>query len=385
MASEKSIKKRISLKELAEINKLKQALGIDILDLPFQMDPGFIKKVQCLIQQKPFLGNRNVLLLSEPQFKYHEKNILLFLNRKYRKCDCCFTRHASYSAKAKLKNVRYIPKTDIQRSSYDHVIVYNCLEFFSHEITKIKGDKFILLLTPKDGWALAKKPEIYSSLEKFLKKTTCFILFKHHLAYTPFTWSKLKIGSSINWPATLDLFFKVPEKPLFDYLFMGGCGRDYQFLYEHRELFKDKKVIITHCDAHKHTDVYSQEDYIYDSKYTRLLKKNRNFVCLNRINEPNYCKVLLYSRVTICLFRGIVRYDSACISDALWYGKPVITNQTMATEYMKDYIFFIRDGSDLQNVLQRLEDPAFLQKVSEKAMRYARKENNIYNILKKIK
>lgn len=374
--------KKLQKKEFFEIAKIEKAFSIDFYSLPVELDYKFIKNIQHVINQEPFLINKKVLFLSNPQFKYHEKNILLFLNRKFKKCDCYHIDHPNYSLKTKLENVYYIPKTNIPCSFYDYVIVYKGIEFLSQEIKKIKSKKFFVFLTNSDDITIRQNLKIYENLYQFQKKIIYFNLFKDALPCIGGIGSCLNIKASINWPPSLDIFYKVPQKLLFDYLFMGGGARDYKFIYDNRKLFKDKKIIITHCDAKKHYK--SHRDYAYDTKYLNLLKKNKKIICLNRINETLYCRLILYSKTTICLFRKTVGTDSTCISDAMWYGKPVITNETRATKHLRDYVFFIKNAEDMTLILHELDDPQFYKKVSQKIMTYARKKNNIFNLLKKI-
>ncbi|MDD5066209.1 MAG: hypothetical protein PHF84_04115 [bacterium] len=370
-------------KDLAGTDKVQQAFGIYLPDLPVEWNGEFIRNVRKIIGQGPFLGKKSVLLLSNPQFKYHEKHILLYLSYKFKKIDCCCVYHPDYSLKAKLKSVRYIPLSDITRSCYDYIIVYKCLGFFSGAIDSVRAGKYYVLMTGTDISDMQKDPGISRKLSRSGKKVVYFNLFKHTISRSVFPGQNRKKHAAINWPPTLDVFYKVPREPLFDLLFMGGAWRNYKFLYENRRIFGDKKVIITHCDARMHSGGTKQE-FNYDSKYISLLKKERNMICLDRLNESLYCRLLLYTKSVICLFRHPVQYDSGCISDALWYGKPVITNKTLATRYLKNHVLYVASGREFGEALKKLEDPEFYRQVSRKAMDYAGRENNIFSLLKKI-
>ncbi|MBN1899359.1 MAG: hypothetical protein JW827_11325 [Spirochaetes bacterium] len=378
-----NINKQHEEKDLVEYNKITRAFGVNPLHLPLEWDTGFIKSIQRLIDQKPYLKDKKVLFLNHPQFKYHEKSILLFLNRKFKLCDCCHLQHRYAGLNVRLENVRYILKKDIFRSFYDYVIVNKGLSFLSKNILKIKAHHFIVLFQTTDIDPVLKNPEILTKVLNSKKKVTFFNLLKNTLHNIYESDPSLKIKASIHWPPSLDLFFRVPENYLFDFLFMGGGGRDYKFVLDNRDLFKGKKVIITHCDAARFYTVQSDRDY--DKKYLNLLKKIDNFICLNRINENAYCKLLLYSRIILCPFRRIMGADSTCISDALWYGKPIITNDVKATYHLKEHAFFIKGPEDFKSILNKLNDPAYYMKVTRKIMNYARKEYNIYNLLKLIK
>ncbi|MBU1075810.1 MAG: hypothetical protein KKH98_00865 [Spirochaetes bacterium] len=374
-------------KEFYECLKINKVFGIDLFTLPVEMDLKFVKHIQQITRQNPNLRKKKILFLSHPQFKYHEKNILLYLNRKFKQCDCYHIDHADYSLKLKLDNVRYISKAEIFRSSYDYVIVNKGWSFLSRYISKIRSNTFYVFFLNSDAMALERDPKILQRILKADKKITYFNLFKNTLYNIYRPDPSIKMTAAINWPPSLDVFLKGPGDFLFDFLFMGGGARDYKFLYENQDLFQGKKVIVTHCDAAEHHPDKNNRDFDrnYDHKYLGLLSKIGNFICLNRINENFYCKLLLYSRITMCLFRKIISTDSTCISDAIWYGKPVITTRVEATEHLKDYAFFVENAQDIRLVIEKLEDPKYYRKVTERIQKYAREEYNIFNLLKLIK
>gem|GEM_PF-3425137 len=387
MSRKGNFNEQLRAKHLIEYSKISKAFGVDLNKLHLELDLEYIKSIQQIIGQKPSLKDKSVLFLNHPIFVYHEKNILLFLNRIFKHCDSCHILHRYSGLNIKLENVRYISKQDIFKSTYDYVIIYKGLSFLSENISRIKSDNFFVLFLNSDVLVMEKDPEILNRIQKSNKKITYFNLFKstlHHI-YNP-SEPLIKFKASINWPPSLDLFFKVPQNFLFDYLFMGGGARDYQFLYENQDLFQGKKVIITHCDsAVHHPDKDNPNfDCSYDRKYLGLLNKIDNFICLNRIDEQYYCKLLLYTRITICLFRNILSTHSTCISDAIWYGKPVITTKVEATEHLKDYALFAKNAKDVKRFLKKLDDPEFYKKITRKTINYGRKEFDIYKILRLI-
>lgn len=378
---EKLFKKldRREFREIAEINK---AFHIDFYHLPLGLDIPFIQSVQAMLTQGPCLKKKTVLFVNDSQFKYHEKHILLFLNRKFKHCDCYNIANPNFSLKTSLKNVRYLTES-IPDKFYDRVIVYRGLEFLLQNINKIKTDKFYVLLTNIDVVYIHKNQDTLDILKKLKNKIVYFNLFKNTLDYISPSASQIQFQDAINWPPNLDIFYHVPKKFVFDYLVMGGVSRDYRFLYNNRRLFKGKKVIITHCDANKYRR--DQNERSYDMKYLGLLNKNKEFICLKRIHESLYCRLLLFSRITICMFRKKVGTDSTCISDAIWYGKPVLTTKTMATDHLKNHAFFIHNTKDMKTILHKLKDRSFYENMTKKITKYARKENNIFNLLKLIK
>jgi len=78
---------------------------------------------------------------------------------------------------------------------------------------------------------------------------------------------------------------------------------------------------------------------------------------------------------------GAASGDYTCIADAMWYGKPVLTNRVGANLHLEDRVIFFDDSQDLQMKLTQLEDEDYYNEVCENTIKAARKKNNMFNLL----
>ncbi|MBT3408804.1 radical SAM protein [archaeon] len=363
----------LNYKEDKNIEKSLITIDDEVISLESKIDFNFYNKI---IQQiKNINLNKNILLIINP-FRSYTPLIIhwFFENVNFTQFDV----YIDESKKNKLsKEIKSVSKKYILDSTYDYIISYGALDFLDNNI--LNGKKLVIF----------SQADIYYLMDKEFNEKNFNILFKDESDNLTFynlfkyNFSKTMVGSlsnkislkySIGLPPDINLFFENPSNnKIFDFIFLGGKDRNYKFLYENRDLFDGKKVLITNKLDCKESE---------SIKYIKLLEENKNFITLSHVSNEIYAKLLLNSRICLTFFKGIHNADYTSLSDAMWYGLPIITNPIFTYNHIKEEFIFVSNRNELILALKKIEN-----KYVEKSLivkKYARSNINVFDLLFKI-
>ena len=368
------------------IEKVRDAFNVDLPQLPLGVDNQHIKNVQGVIQNLP---NKNIrlLILSNAERKMHQHAVLSFLNSIHTaSCDLIHYGSEDRGRPPHFPNITSIKtfedaKRRVKTSGepYDIIISFDSNEMLSLACSTLDAPgihigrlSWNIQNTSKWRRALRYLPrpprgqsfDVYNTLGD----TYGALDFQRGLNNHP-----INIRKQINFPPHVPTHYLPPKDKVFPFLVIGGGDRDYSLLHQCRHAF-DKRVLVVAANVRRN-EGFSQKHALF------RLKSNQRFVCLPYIWDELYWRCLLHSKVVVLPFRGKVRGDYTVISDALWYGKPILTTRVQANAHLDDRLTFFSDAHSLRRELLRLEDDAFYKEPSQRVMEIARQKHNLLDLL----
>jgi organic radical activating enzyme len=269
-----------------------------------------------------------------------------------------------------ISNLEIIDKKKINKIKYDYLISFSALDFINQNI-KPSG-KIVSFFTNLDFSNIHSR---HNSNKNYIydHKIYCHNLFEKTL--TKYLERPLALNlifcEGISWPPDVNIKLLNNNKQyLFDYAFLGNRDRNYEFLYNCKDLFKNKKIL-----------VLKGEKYDKDQeKYIELLKKEKNFIFINDVWRKLYVRLIILTKVFLVFFKGKSYTDYTSISDVIWFGKPVITNEVKATKHMETILLFSKNKMDVKKHIKNLNDDKYYFKISKKIRKYATNNINLLNI-----
>ena len=379
------------------LGEIERALGVDLAALPVTLDDAFVKEVRDQVAKLPKKDLR-ILLLSNSLKKFHERTFLLFFNalgpERIKRCDCVAFDSDGRSFHPELRNVRYIdPKEACVPGAYDVVISFDSnqkLPAFGDATaaatvhvgrtrSNLSPEPLHSLPAPKSGLGRLlggigqRRPpavRVYSTLRSTLSEGD----FRKGLANRPVDYR-----ADIDLPPNLDTYFETPKKARIPYLVLGGGDRDYGFLLENRDLF-DAPVLVTSAEERPGRGTEADRQ----NRIISALRKDPKFVCVSYMNPELYLRAILHSRAIVIPFTGEILTDYTSIADAIWYGRPVLTNRVQANAHLGDRVTFYTGPSDLRRKLDALRDDDFYAAACDRTKLHARANHNLHDLLLKM-
>jgi hypothetical protein len=361
-------KKKESMGKTAEIGDLFSNTYLSYDDASINKKNAFFSKLKS--------KKSRVLILFKNNHQGHLRELLAFFdNSKIN--EMCYhnltevTRNPEYS----LKNIRAIPLEKVLNEKFDYIIAYCCMDFI--DTHKLSG-KIIMLLSHVDEEYIRSSKKEDFLLEYPKKSIACYNLMKDGISFKEYNhfYKTIEFKDSIRWPPDIPVSYKKPDlsKKIFDFVLLNGNARNFKFICDNLDLFDGKKVVIIR-GLEKSSETASEQ--------LNTLKKQPNFIFTPLISFEDYCKILLHSKIAIDFYKSpeITARGFTFISDAMWYGIPIITNKVNATSFLGKNLFFVNTKKDFVSAISALNEPKKYKEISSKLCEYAYKNHNIWDIL----
>lgn len=378
------------------LGDIERTLGVDLANLPMTVDDAFVERVRSQVAGLPKKDHR-ILLLSNSAMKFHERTFLLFFNALgLERCDCVAFDSDGRSFHPELRHVRYLSAEaasdrNAGTGPYDLVISFDSnqkLPWF-RDAAGAPGAKTVHVGRTREN--LAPGPEAaedVGSLRRWVGSVRhlrapavrVYSTLRNTLTEADFRAGlgdrRIDYRADIDLPPNIDTYFETPTEPRIPYLVLGGGDRDYGFLLENRDVF-DGRVLVTSAEVRPgRGDEADRQNRIIET-----LRKDPKFVCVSYLNPELYIRAILHSRAIVIPFTGEIKTDYTSISDAIWYGKPVLTNRVQANAHLADRVTFYRDARDLRVKLGRLRETSSYREQCERTKIRARANHNLHELL----
>lgn len=351
---------------------IQRSMGIDLHDLKTPIVPGFAPPIVERIASLPALSLR-ILLLSNATMKFQEQVLLSFFGRlSTTATDVLTVSGMDRSIRPQLLLARYVDEAEASRTEYDVVVGFDCGVRLLEEVRRreVPG---VLIGIPRTAGDPA------GSLRPLLR---------HPLrGYTTQWWStsmecgfalgvgNVDVRSRILYPPNVPLNRETPAHPAFDILVPGGGDRDYELLRRIVDEIGAERVLVTAASG--------GGPHLHDPRNEAIeqLGGDDRFVLIDWIPAYRYVDIVANARVVVLPLIGVARGDLTCISDALWYGRPVLATRTAATEHLEGVVTFFEDPSDVARALARLDEAEEYEAVSARSRAHAREHHDFYKLL----
>ncbi len=376
------------------LGEIQRTLGVDLAALPMTLDDAFVEDVRRQVAELP-KNDLRILLLSNSAMKFHERTFLLFFNalgrERLKRCDCVAFDADGRSFHPELRNVRYVSAAEARQPDvYDAVISFDSnqkLPSFGDatgaRAVHVGRTRFNLSSEPARA-APAPRGALARLLHPFVRRRPATIRVYSTLRSTlsdedfleGLSERPIDYRSDIDLPPNIDTYFKTPKKACIPYLALGGGDRDYGFLLENRDLF-DAPVLVTSAEARPGRG----EEAERQNRIIEELRRDPKFVCVSYLDPELYVRAIVHSRVVVIPVTGEVHTDYTSVADAIWYGKPVLTNLVRANAHLADRVSFYSDAHDLRVKLDLLRDEAFYEASQKTTRARARANHSLHGLL----
>jgi hypothetical protein len=357
--------RQLNRSEAQAVDTLRRELGIELASI----------RPRSVQQPAPELPAKDLrlLLLLDCERQHHCQQIVdLFERAPGGRVDLLDTCRRPVQRSLTTSRVRVLSQAE-PGESYDAVVAYGSAEVA--DTTPLTG-KLLLLHTLRDHDYLRRNQRRLAHLMQRPRRSIgWYNLFAHTIKPRSLGRfrSRLMIRAAIDWPPNLPVAHDPASvAPCVDYLVLGGKDRDYRLLYQYRALLAGRSVVLTHCDD----DISSRQ-----RPYLELLQREPGFVAIGRLPSLLYCRLLLSARVVLTLFEGRHTTDYTCLSEAMWYGIPIITNRVAATRHLRGVVSLVKNQRQLGRALERLDGATTRERCSQKLLRHARQHNNLDALL----
>lgn len=347
-------------------------MGIDLHHLQTPVDPGFAPPIVARLASLPALELR-VLLLSNATMKFQEQVLLSFFGRlSSRATDVLTVSGTDRSIRPPLPRARYVDEALASRTEYDVVVGFDCGVRLLEEVRarEVPGILIGIPRTPGEpvasSWPLLRYPLRGYTTQWWSTSQECGFALGV---------GNVDVRRRILYPPNVPLNRATPAHPAFDILVPGGGDRDYALLRRVVDEIGARRVLVTAA-----TGGGSHLDDPRNDAVEQLGGDDR-FVLVDWIPAHRYVDIVANARVVILPLIGVARGDLTCISDALWYGRPVLTTRTAATGHLDGVVTFFEHPSDVARALARLHEEHEYQAVSARSRAHAREHHDFYGLL----
>ncbi|MBW2979919.1 radical SAM protein [Candidatus Woesearchaeota archaeon] len=354
-----------------QISKIKKNFGVDISKLELEKDKEYLNKTKKLIEGLPPKQLGILIIVGTSRRVFLEEIISFFNSVKVKYVDLYVDEQKKNQFDLPMGKINQVSKEEVLSKNYDYIISFGALHVLDE--VPLKGRPMSILLN--DFTYISQNNGNLNWLMSYDDNSVkCYNMFRHALPGASFGKfaAKMDMRYSIDWAPDNAIDYKIPKKHLFDYVFFGGRERDYRLLYDNRKAFEGKRIILTKSDA-----LIPRRQ----KKYLDMLRKHDNFVCIDQIPHGLFLKLLLYSKISIAFFEGNDDQDYTSLSEAMWYGKPIITNKVKANKHLSKFLLFANNSDEISHHLKQLEDKDFYNTISEKTVAFARGDNSLFTLL----
>ncbi len=306
-----------------------------------------------------------VMIVTSSVMKFQERNLLTFFDRApLGACDWLAGDQPGRSLRPSLRSIRPVTMDRSQRRPYDCVVAFDANRTLLEQCER-NGCPGVFIGKPRQkpnrNPASALAVAVHSTHRSLVNEASLQPFFPG---------ATLRLRAGIDFPPNIDLHYEVPKVSRFELLIPGGGDRDYPFVAANREILPSQ-VLVTRS-----------EDNQGDGPVCRhLLGGDPRFLLLSQLRGEDYAKLLLHSRVVLLPLVGNAGMDYTTIADAIWYGKPVLTNRVPGNAHMGDRVLFYEDARSLARRLEELQDPNTYERTSERIRAASRASCDFFGLL----
>lgn len=353
--------------------------GALLAGLRLETDRAFVAALQARVRALPAKPLR-VLVVTDATMKYQEKAVLTFFGHApLAACDAWLARSPDRTLRPRVAALSYVTEAEAGAGRYDRVIGFDANGAFVEQCARHGcGGAFIGKLRERETSGareavarIAEPLRVYGTHGSLPEDLGFDDLFG------PRRWIA---GGSIDFPPNLDLHLAAPGAPRFPCVLLGGGDRDYAFALAHADRVTRRirgPIVVTQADP---SSARIQED----RAALAAMRADPRFVLLPWLSPLDYARVLLHARVVLFPVRGEAAGDYTSVADAVWYGRPVLTNRVRPNAHLGDRVVFYDGPDELEARLGELEDPARWREASARALEVARRKNDLFALLERV-
>ncbi len=373
------------------LRALREAFGVALDELPLPLDRGFLAEVQRRLAALPNKRLR-LLLLSNPIKKYHEDTFLRFFDAlRLDVCDCVLFDDQRRSLRPTLEHVRYCSTlSEVAGRRYDYVVSFDSNQRLCEvaravrappiHVGRVRGNLLAGRPPGEAPWSTLGASLNPRRLAARLAPVPVYGTLRHTQSRWDYVrglgWQAARLRASIDFPPNTELSYARPARLHFPFLVLGGHDRDYAAVARSAAAFGEK-TLVTLAAPEARVERLPREQ----RAGLEALRRDPRFLCLSWLREDLYLRLLLHSRVVVVPVRGGAPTDYTSISDALWYGKPVVTRRVRATAHLGDRVTFFDNEAELAAKLEQLRDEDYYEQVSARRQALARTQHSLIDLL----
>lgn len=361
------------------LEALRAEFGVRLADLPLELDVDAQHAEWDRVRE---LGSRpRVLLLTSPNKKYHEQAVLEFFDAlPCERLDCIVLPPSERSTRPSLRRGRYLASLkEATPGDYHYIIALEgastllmAAQTVGATPVYLGSGHHDLLDDPRGRRRRVRQAMACAQL------VSVYGTFRHTYSesdYMCVLGTRVDLRLSVCLPPNTERHYRLPERPVFPYLVLGGGDRDYRPLLQCADVFDGARVVVT--TAQRGRDESARRNTLG----LDALERDPRFLCVSWLKEDLYAKLLLHSRVVLVPARGTVPGDYTSIADAAWHGKPTLTPRCPRTQHLQGRVRFFGDSTELGRELRALRDPARYAAVAAETLATARANHDLYELL----
>jgi hypothetical protein len=348
---------------------LRASFGVTFSELRARADSGVVRALGARIGALPRRRLR-VLLVTNSTMKFQERLVLSFFDHAgLSACDCWIAEQAERSIVPKLENVRYVERSQAEHETYDAVVAFDCDRTLLELCAARSVPGYFIGYPRQSNHPPQRFPRLRVPIRAYVTQP------RFHTRAALETWfgrHNVTYCAGIHFPPNVPIQLACPERLRFELLVPGGGDRDYERLFRIRAALPER-VLVTNARS---------PAYLGDRRNDfGILSRDPRFVLLEWVPAERYAELLLHARVVLLPAIGLATGEYTCISDALWFGKPVLTSPVHATLALPDRVTLCEDDAAFVRQLAALRDPARHAERSRAALTIGRREHNLLELL----
>jgi hypothetical protein len=338
-------------------------------------DRAFVERLRSRVAAHPPKPLR-ILLVTHAAMKHQEKAVLSFFGHApLAGCDAWTAGGRERSLRPAVPGLRYVTGAEARARRYDRVIGFDANGAFVEQCAR-HGCPGAFVGKPRERLSAAAR-EAAAALAAPVRTYGTHASLPEDLGFDAcFGHRRWRPGGSIDFPPNLDLHLAIPAEPRIVCVLLGGGDRDYAFVLAHADRLP-APIVVTQADLSAVT-VEADRDALV------AMRSDPRFTLLSWLPPLAYARLLLHARVVLFPARGDAAGDYTSIADAVWYGRPVLTNPVPPNAHMGDRVVFYEGPGELEARFRELEDPDRWRAASARALEGARRKNDLFALLERV-
>ncbi len=311
-----------------------------------------------------------VLLLASATMKYQLNVVVWFFEHlSVAACDCVVVHSADRCLLSQPRKVRMLRTIPGLGEHYDVVVGFDTMRGVLEQCAT-RGVPGLFIGKPSH---LASDPTPDVNLRRpilvFSTQVSCAAWSSFEAC---FGGRNCEQRAGIDFPPNIPCHLAPVTRPRINVLLPGGGDRDYASAVQLCDRF--------HCGIL----VSNADDSLHDldpRDRIALLQGHPHFRLLPWVRGDLYARLIAHSRIVWLPVLGNAEGDYTSAADAIWYGKPVLTNPVKAQTHMADRLLLYRSPQELARHLEVLSDPISYAQVCARVRCLARDKNNLFSLL----
>lgn len=336
--------------------------------LAVEIDRSFLAAELARVRALPPTRSR-VLLIASAVLKYQLNVVTWFFDHApLRGCDLLLAEHADRALPQPPRNVRLLSAPPGPDAHYDLIVGFNTTQPLLEQCAA-RSTRGVFVGFPPH---VPKQPPVV----RLDRPITVFSTKVHSLPWDGFEAcfgrSNCEQADGIDLPPNIPCHYADPPAPTIEVLLPGGGARDYGSARRHAGLFPSP-IRVSHANA-----PLLDDDPPLDLE---ALGRDGRFVLCAWVRPEIYASWVVHSRVVWLPVRDTAEGDYTSAADAMWYGKPVLTQLVRANRHLADRVLLYRDAEELAAHLRLLAEPARYAQISAGVRAAARRRNSLFELL----